>query len=84
MPAESKRAKALRYIAEERVSVTSANEHGIRLLVRGSRAEPYHVAYGTDSRGRVISECSCVNGTEYHVVRPRCCHLEIAKLLHRV
>jgi hypothetical protein len=84
MPVESKRVKALRYIAEERVSVTSANEHGIRLEVRGSRAEPYHVAYGTDSRGHTISECSCVNGTEYHPVTPKCCHVEVAKLLHRV
>lgn len=81
---ETKRQKALRYIAEERVSVTSANEHGIRLEVRGSRAEPYHVAYGTDRRGHTISECSCVNGTEYYIAAPRCSHVEIAKLLHRI
>jgi uncharacterized Zn finger protein len=83
MPRESRRAKALRYLAEERVTVTSANEHGIRLEVRGSAKEPYRVAYGTDASGRLVTECTCAN-TEAHPIRPTCSHVEICKLLRRV
>lgn len=82
MARESKRDKALRYLAEDRVTVVFASEYGIRLSVRGSRAEPYTVRLG-NRKGRLITECSCANGTEYHPVRPRCCHLAIAELLWR-
>lgn len=83
MAREAKADKAIRYLREERVEVTSANEHGIRLVVRGSRREPYQVAYGRDAHGRLITSCTCENGTEYHPVRPNCAHIEIAKLLRR-
>lgn len=83
MARESRRSKALRYLAEERVTVTSANEFGIRLEVRGSARLPYHVAFGRDARGRLITECTCAN-TEAHPVRPTCSHLECARLLFRV
>lgn len=83
MPREPKRDKALRYLAEERVTVTHANEFGIRLSVRGSRAKPYLVAYGKAGE-RVITECSCFNGAEVHTIVPRCSHVEVAKLLYRI
>jgi uncharacterized Zn finger protein len=83
MARESRADKALRYIREERVEVVSANEHGIRLEVRGSKREPYQVAYGRDARGRLVTSCTCENGTQYHPVRPNCAHIEIAKLLRR-
>lgn len=82
MPRESKRDKALRYIREERVTVTSANDHGIRLEVRGSARDPYRVAFGKDARGRLVTECTCAN-TEAHPVRPTCSHVEVARMLHR-
>ena len=83
MPKESRRAKALRYLSEERVQVISANEHGIRLEVRGSAREPYRVAFGRDAKHRLVTECTCAN-TEAHPIRPRCSHVEIARLLFRV
>ena len=81
---ETKRAKALRYIAEDRVHVVSANEHGIRLDVRGSALEPYHVAFGSNSHGTLVTACTCIDGAEIHPVRPRCAHVEIARLLRRM
>ena len=80
---ETKRMKALRYIAEDRVHVVSANEHGIRLDVRGSAREPYQVAFGRDARGNLVTSCTCVNGSEIHPVRPRCSHVEVCRLLRR-
>lgn len=82
MPRESKAEKKLRYFKEGRVRVVSANEHGIRLLVRGSAREPYEVAYGRDTRGRLVTSCTCPNGTLYHPVRPACVHIEIAEDLY--
>lgn len=83
MPRESRRDKALRYIAEERVEVTSANAYGIRLTVRGSRKEPYEVAYGRDTQGRSVTTCTCEGG-EFHPIKARCSHIEVAKLLFRI
>ena len=80
---ETKRAKALRYIAEERVHVLTANEAGIRIEVRGSAREPYLVAFGRDARGNLVTSCTCVNGIEYHPVAPRCAHVEVCRLLRR-
>jgi uncharacterized Zn finger protein len=83
MARETKRDKAQRYIAEERVHVLSANSHGIRLEVRGRERDPYIVAAGRDIHGRDITSCTCANGREFHPVRPRCAHVEIARLLRR-
>jgi len=83
MSRETRRQKALRYITEERVHITSANEHGIRFEVRGSERDPYLVAVGRDIHGRDITSCTCANGREFHPVRPRCAHVEIARLLRR-
>lgn len=80
MPRETLATKALRYIADSRVRVVSANQHGIRLTVSGTGREPYRVAYGRDGSGRVFAECSCQNGS-IHPVAPKCCHVLIAKLL---
>jgi hypothetical protein len=80
---ESADAKALRYIAEERVQVLSATEYGIRYQVRGSRAEPYLCAYGYDKRERPVSSCTCYDGTTVHPVHPRCSHVRIGRLLFR-
>lgn len=74
---EAKREKALRYIAEERVQVLSANDHGIRLEVRGSCREPYIVRLGRDGRGAPVADCTCVHP------KPTCRHLEVARLLRR-
>ena len=81
MSRESRRDKALRYIAEERVTVLKANGSGIRLEVRGSKREPYIVRYGRIN-GSFVTECSCEN-TDYHPARPKCSHLECARLLWR-
>jgi uncharacterized Zn finger protein len=78
MTKESRKSKALRYIAEDRVTVTRANERGIVLHVRGSKAQPYLVIYGCDSEGRLTATCTCDG------IADRCSHLEIAKLLHRI
>lgn len=75
--------KALVYIAEGRVTVLVANDHGIRLSVQGSKREPYTVRYGRDRGGYLVTECSCYNGSDVHPVRPNCSHIEIAKLLWR-
>ena len=82
MPRLTAAQKALDYIAQGRVTVTSANEFGIRLSVVGSAREPYRVAYGRNRRGYLITECTCAN-TEAHPVRPACSHVAIAKLLWR-
>lgn len=79
---ETRRQKALRYLSEERVTVLKAGPRGLRLEVRGSRSAPYIVRLGTDIDGRVITECTCANA-EVHPVRPRCSHLEIARMLWR-
>jgi len=84
MPRESKRQKALRYLNEDRVEVVSANAHGLRLLVRGGRRDPYEVAYGKTVTGRLVESCTCDNAMLYHPVRPRCAHVEIAKMLHHI
>ena len=81
---ETKRAKALRYLSEERVHVLTANEAGIRIEVRGSALEPYKVAFGCDARGNLVTSCTCVNGSEYHPVAPRCAHVEVCRLLRRM
>ena len=78
---ESKRDKALRYLAEERVTVLKANGSGVRIEVRGSKREPYIVRFGKHN-GSFVTECSCQN-SEYHPVRPKCSHLEVARLLWR-
>lgn len=83
MPRESADAKALRYIAEERVQVLSATEYGVRYSVRGSRAEPYLCGYGYDKRGKEVRSCTCYNGTEIHPVKPTCAHMRIGRLLFR-
>jgi uncharacterized Zn finger protein len=71
---ESRSAKALRYVREERVRVTSANEYGIRLSVRGSGADPYLVSYGKHPNGASISGCTCP-------APGMCAHIEVARLL---
>ena len=81
---ETRRQKALRYLSEDRVHVVSANEHGIRLDVRGSAREPYLVAFGRNAAGNLVTACTCIDGAEIHPVRPRCAHVEIARLLRRM
>lgn len=78
---ETKRERALRYIAEERVTVLKAAPQGIRLEVRGSKREPYIVRLGREGT-YLVTECSCENA-QYHPVRPTCAHLEVARLLWR-
>jgi uncharacterized Zn finger protein len=78
MARESRADKAARYFTEDRITVISANEHGIRLSVRGSKAEPYIVTYGRDLKGRVIASCTCEG------VADRCSHMEAAKKLRRL
>ena len=75
--------KALVYIAEGRVTITSGNEWGIRYQVVGTAREPYHCAVGIDKRGNSITTCTCYQGAEIRPTRPRCSHVAVGRLLFR-
>jgi hypothetical protein len=79
---ESRRDKALRYIAEQRVRVVHACEQSICLEIRGSAALPYVVFHGHHA-GELVSRCTCPHGADFHVKQPRCAHVAIARLLWR-
>ena len=82
MSRETMRDKAVRSIAEERVLVLKANEHGVALEVTGSkpdRANLMRPTYRTlvyRREGAIVRECSCP-------APRRCYHIQAAELLWR-
>ena len=79
---ESIRDKALRAVAEERVTVVRANERGIALDCVSSKPDPATLARATYRTllymrdGRIVRECSCP-------APRRCYHLQVAELVWR-
>jgi len=79
---ESLHAKAVRAVAEERVTVIKANAAGIALDVVSSKPDPATLARATYRTlvfmrdGRIVRECSCP-------APRRCYHLQVAELVWR-
>ena len=85
---ESRQAKALRAVAEGRVRILKANEHGIALAFRSETPDPdtladrvYRVSVYVDAEG-IVRTCECEHA-RHHPVMPRCSHVWLAERLWR-